>query len=320
MTFQRSFIAAAVCLNFSLATVGVRAQTADALVDAAIDLRERGDDLQARVLLQQAHAADPSPRTTAQLGLCEQALGLWSDAEAHVRQALTATSDAWIQRNRAALESTLGAVAEHLGDLEILASVAGVTVLVDGRPVGITPLQAPLRVEVGRHEIGARLAGHVDQTATIDVAATRLSRRLFEMELVAPTSADQTTAMTTAVEPVDPSPPVGSWSSPFWSWILLVGTGVSGAASVGLAVHTQSVYEGLRRDCGGAGCSAGEIDASGLAPAETATNVALAFTSVLAAGTTVAFIVELTSQQAPRADPRVQLRLLPGNVVLTGTF
>jgi len=53
---------------------------AERLTVKALDLRKIGDDQGALPLLERAHELSRSPRSAAQLGLCEQALGRWADA------------------------------------------------------------------------------------------------------------------------------------------------------------------------------------------------------------------------------------------------
>jgi tetratricopeptide (TPR) repeat protein len=78
-----------------------------------IALREAGDD--AAALLEFQHAFDQShrPLALAQMGLAEQALGHWADAEAHLRAALAAQGDAWIDRHREALQDAYAVIVQH---------------------------------------------------------------------------------------------------------------------------------------------------------------------------------------------------------------
>jgi tetratricopeptide (TPR) repeat protein len=93
-----------------------RAQTTDPVTEQirhGIALRETGDD--AAALLEFQHAFDVSHRALAlaQMGLAEQALGHWADAESHVRAALAAQGDAWIDRHREALQAAYAVIREH---------------------------------------------------------------------------------------------------------------------------------------------------------------------------------------------------------------
>src|SRR5262245_21211542 len=69
---------------------GARAQAggADDLVKQGVEQRRQSHDQQALELFKRAYAIDPAPRILAQIGFAEQALGVWADAETHLRTAL----------------------------------------------------------------------------------------------------------------------------------------------------------------------------------------------------------------------------------------
>lgn len=88
------------------------AQSADALLHRAYELRLTGHDEAALPLLEQAYALDHSARVAAQLGLCDEAVGRWVDASAHLHEALAAP-DEWVARHLEALQSAYAAVLSH---------------------------------------------------------------------------------------------------------------------------------------------------------------------------------------------------------------
>ncbi|HVU50580.1 MAG TPA: PEGA domain-containing protein [Polyangia bacterium] len=140
---------------------------ADALVDKAVALRRDGDDQGALALLLQAYGMGQEPRATGQLGLCEQALGRWVDAEAYLTDALKATHDPWVKKNRRTLEDALAIVKSHVARLEISGEPEGADVWVNGTNVGKLPLAAPVRVAEGEVEVELRMEGYVRQTKTM---------------------------------------------------------------------------------------------------------------------------------------------------------
>ena len=303
----------------------------DALVDRALDLREAGDDMQARALIRQAYDADPSPRTAAQLGLVEQALGLWVEAERHLADAVSRAEDPWIRRHRRALEQSLEVVRGSLGSLEIVGNVPGATISVDGTAVGTLPLAAPLRLPVGRVEIEVTAEGYRSQTFTVQVAARGLARQLVELRALPPPSPSMAAQLTPAASDTSlpaasagsdrsaptPASPAASAAGPtfLWSWALLVGTAVVGGTTAAVGGYTQSVFDRLSRSCGGVGCTDAEIAGSGLGTAQTATNALLVATGVLGAATLVSFIVEGTS-----SGSGASVAVGPGGLVVRGQF
>lgn len=112
---MRRLVALLAALVAWLAPAPARAQAGvEGLLREAYALRLAGRDAEALPRLLAAYATAPTPRVAGQLGTCEAAVAAWSDAATHLRAALTAPTDPWVVRNRAALESTLTLVTEHL--------------------------------------------------------------------------------------------------------------------------------------------------------------------------------------------------------------
>src|SRR5260370_6003070 len=86
------------------------------LIRRAIDLRRSGHDNRAFPLLQEAYERAPSPRTAAQLGLVEMALGYKLEAERHLSEAVESRRDLWVNKNRSILESALVDVRAAIGE------------------------------------------------------------------------------------------------------------------------------------------------------------------------------------------------------------
>ena len=63
-------------------------RSAEEHLTRGVELRRQGQTEQALAEFQRAHAASPSGRTLAQMGLAEQALKRWADAEKHLAEAL----------------------------------------------------------------------------------------------------------------------------------------------------------------------------------------------------------------------------------------
>ena len=81
---------------------------AEKLIRHGIELRKAHDDEGAARAFQQAYDQVHTPRAAGQLGLAEQALGRWEDAERHVGEALRTGGDPWVAKNRATLDEALG--------------------------------------------------------------------------------------------------------------------------------------------------------------------------------------------------------------------
>ncbi len=148
---------------------------AEALISRGIGLREHGKDDEALALFKSALAKSPSPRACAQVALAEQALGMWVVAEADLLRALAVESDAWIVKNRPALEGALAVVRRRLGSLEIRGN-EGADVVLDGVRLGTLPSPAPFRVEAGKRTLELRAKGFHPTTRAIEIPAGGVAR------------------------------------------------------------------------------------------------------------------------------------------------
>ncbi|MFL5305166.1 MAG: PEGA domain-containing protein [Polyangia bacterium] len=163
------------CLTVAvLAAVGPAARAddqreADKLIRHGVELRKGHDDESAAREFQKAYDLVHSPRAAGQLGLAEQALGRWEDAERHVAEAVHGPDDPWVARNRAALDEALGTIQAHLGRVEVIGDPTGADVSVNGRVVGKLPLSGPVRVSAGEVDIEVNLPGYTGAQRNVTI-------------------------------------------------------------------------------------------------------------------------------------------------------
>jgi hypothetical protein len=248
-------LVAAVALTLSSGAYG--ADDADELIKQALELRRRGDDLGAFPLFERAWKLAPTPRAAAQLGFCAQALGRWADAEVHLSEALKATNDPWVKKNRAPIEDSLATTKTHVAVIEISGEPAGGEVLVNGNLVGTLPLPGPVRVGAGELDLELRARGYQRATRNLrvdggqyqkvvlraqpDAAATAPPPAGSTMVAIAPppqvttgTTPDPATTPPATVT-AQPASPVPGWrrAAKWVSW------GV-GAAALGVGIYGAS--------------------------------------------------------------------------------
>jgi hypothetical protein len=132
----------------------------DALDQHGIALRRQRRDAEALEEFRRSYALRPTPRTLAQIGFAEQALGRWVEAAEDLRVALQAPADPWIERNREILLAGLADVEQHLGRIDIETNVPGAELWVNGSRAATLPLAEPLRVEAGSIVIEVRADGY----------------------------------------------------------------------------------------------------------------------------------------------------------------
>jgi hypothetical protein len=164
-------VAAALLVTAAAALSGVAgAADAEVLIRSGLELRKASRDQEALSLFQQAVEAKRTPRGLAQLGLCEQALGLWPAAERHLDEALKGEGDdAWRKKNAITLRESLAFVKGKVGAIEVWGTPEGATVILDDDVAGTLPLRAALRVAEGRRTFRVEAPGYVAETRTIEV-------------------------------------------------------------------------------------------------------------------------------------------------------
>lgn len=178
----------ALALAFALTSPVVVAQV-DAVeqhVRRGVDLRRAGRDDEARSEFEAAYAQRPEARIAAQLGLACQAAGDWVRADALLREALTATEDRWIARNRAALEGARSVGDRHLATVHLVGSVPGARLRVNGADAGTLPLTAPLRVLAGSVSLEVSAEGFEALTLRFVTAAGETLRERAELRPLPP--------------------------------------------------------------------------------------------------------------------------------------
>jgi len=184
---------------------------ADALTKEGLSLRRQRRDADALTTFLRAYALQPSARVLAQVALAEQALGRWVDAETHLRSALTAADDPWIESHRQVLGVGLADIQTHLGWLEVDADVPGAEVWVNGARIGAVPLSRALRVESGSVLIELRATGYASalRRTSVDAGETaHESVHLVPIEVSQPGPASSVSAASGAeLAHSTPSPP-----------------------------------------------------------------------------------------------------------------
>jgi len=216
------------------------------LVDRGIELRTQNKDDEALALFRRAFAIAPEPRTRAQIGLAEQALGQWVAAEADLDAALASKgSDAWISKNAAAIEGALTTIRSHLGSIEVRTNTdAGAAeLLVDGAPIGKLPLTKPARLALGTHRLEVRAHGYASSARTVEITAGAVLREHFEL---ARESASGGSGTSSSKGPTDTTPPIvtssGGSTQRTLGWTMVgVGVAVGAFAGVSFAIHDGQV-------------------------------------------------------------------------------
>lgn len=229
----------------------------DGLVQRGVELRLAGDEAQALVVFREAERAARTPRLLAQMALAEQSLGHWRDAEAHLLEALASRSDAWIVKQRDALDTALVTIRRHLGSLELLGG-AGADVFVDGRPEGKLPRERPLRLEVGRHRVEIRSESAFPFARDVEIASDTTARETVELSPLPhePDAGKREREAAGTTAPVVARAPTQAGSHPWLGWTLIGG----GAGIAVFGVASLLASNGRARDYNGDPTCTGRAD------------------------------------------------------------
>jgi hypothetical protein len=164
-------------------------QSEDEIIARGVKLRKAGDDQSARDLFRQAYDRFHSPRAAGQLGLAEQALGRWEEAEAHLREALQSPEDPWVKKNFETLTQDIQIVKAHVARIEIAGQPEGAEIMVNGRSVGRLPLGGPVIASAGEVDVEARASGYQPMVRKLALVGGQYQRIVVRLEKVEPPGA-----------------------------------------------------------------------------------------------------------------------------------
>jgi len=216
------------------------------LVQRGLRLRKAGDDAGALPEFQKAYQLAANPRTAAQLGLVEQALGRWDEAEGHLTIAIRSTGDPWVEKHRESLQSAMVIVRGHIGSVQIAGEPSGAEAYVNGRLVGRLPMNQPITVIAGEVDIELRAEGYQKRVEKVVIAVNQHKPIVLRLERVdTPSATDDGKRSGDAVAATETGAAAGTARAvsteahaigPIVGWSL---------AGVGLATVTVGVVEAL---------------------------------------------------------------------------
>jgi hypothetical protein len=240
----------------------VTAEDVESLLREGVRQRQQGRDREALATFQRAGAIQRLPRVVAQIGFAEQAMGLWPAAAEHVEEALAATGDEWIQKNRRTLEQSFERIRTQVGRLEVWGSPDGAEVLLDGRSVGHLPDIKPLWVGVDPARLIVRAPGFAEVVRLVEVRAGDLRREHIELRLlslaapvgVAAGGASAVGGVVTKPAVVVPSeghaPAQVPMTRRWWFWTAIAAIVVGAGVAVGVTLSRGvGACDGIKRPC-----------------------------------------------------------------------
>jgi PEGA domain-containing protein/tetratricopeptide repeat protein len=161
-------------------------------------------------LLEFERAYEKSPHFAVlyNIGLCQLALGRPLEAVFALSRYLSEGGAAVPENRRTQIESQIADIESRFAELSITADRSGTRITVDGREIGKTPLDKPVRVPAGVHEVSATLDGVPDVTRRVDLReAERRSIDFAFAPMPAGVPAEALAVSSTSNAPMDPWPP-----------------------------------------------------------------------------------------------------------------
>jgi hypothetical protein len=214
----------------------------ETLIERGVAYRKEGRDDLALAQFRQAWDLMRSPKALAQMGLAEQALGLWLESEQHLREALSNQTEAWINQHRPVLEQSLREVSARLGMLDVMSNVEGAELYVNGERVGRLPRKDPIRLVAGDYTLELRAEGYFPATRRATVPAQGTARETLRLS---PRTESPEAKKPPAPIPVRVLPPVpeGPRLERTLAWISLGGSAVFLGTGTALLLMRQGVVD-----------------------------------------------------------------------------
>jgi hypothetical protein len=292
------------------------------LVQLGIKLRRERRDAEALAQFRLAYQAQPSPRTLVQIGLAEQALDRFVEAERDLETALKADGDPWIRRNQGELRENLTAIRSRLAWLDVEGR-DGAELWLNGVQVGRLP-HKPVRIVAGVVSVQVRAIGFASWRRTLEARTMETLRVIVELAPVAPPAKATTTGAPLAARQAEQNRSIiaAAPGQRMVGWgLMAVGGGLLLAGATAQVFHerasshynddTLCFYGNLSRDqrCG-----------RYRGQAETTQIVAVAGWVTGGAAIASGLVLVLTSPRRPPSSVRLGRRADAWQVVMEGAF
>jgi tetratricopeptide (TPR) repeat protein len=306
----------------------------DESVDPSVEASERfrrgvklykdSDFVAALVEFKRAYELEPNYRVLYNLGQTSSGLKDYAAALQAFEQYLDEGGKEIAAARRKEVEASIEELKSKVGTLTITTNVAGAEIQIDDVVVGVSPLDEPVLVNVGRRRIVATLTGHSPARRVLEVAGT--DELDVELELIDLEAAEG--AAPTPTPPPKAPAPASESGAPVAGIIALSITGASAIVTGilgGLALSAQSDLDGALAAFPGDPTAIQDAQ-SKTSTFATATDVMIGVTSALAVTTVVLFIVDPGSGSAAEGSKKgsggVALSLSPSptGIWLNGAF
>lgn len=150
--------------------------------DRASTLFEDGDFRGARAEFERAHELAGDARLLYNVAVCDKMLRKYTRAIESLQRSLREGGKRLSSEYVARTNETINALAPYVSSVVISADQEGATVLIDGEPVGTTPMNRPVPIEVGEHLISIRKSGYLDVPKRVRVTGGEVASASFALQ------------------------------------------------------------------------------------------------------------------------------------------
>ncbi|HTB78542.1 MAG TPA: PEGA domain-containing protein [Polyangiaceae bacterium] len=126
---------------------------AKAAYDSARMLVANGDFVAALAKFKEAYDTSKEPQMLYDMAICEKNLRHYARMQVLLQRYLQEGATRLTASDRASVDGALAAIKELVASLSVTVSEAGASVVLDGEDVGVAPLDAPIPVDLGTHQI-----------------------------------------------------------------------------------------------------------------------------------------------------------------------
>ena len=154
------------------------------------------DCAKASPLLEEAWALHHSADIAANLGMCEAEASKYPEAATHLAFADAHIMASATKDQREKVSNALALVKKQVGEVMLSVQPDGAAISVDGNPVGISPLPAPLFLPPGDHQVRATADGYGDVGRIVTAKKGERTEVAIELLLLSASGTGGTTAGT----------------------------------------------------------------------------------------------------------------------------
>ncbi len=206
-----------------------------------VELFENGKNEQASIAFERAYELKPHYKILWNIAQVENELGHYAAAlQSYTRYLLEGGDNVAVDR-REAVQAEIQFLRVRVGMLKIHSDVEGATVFVDGKKQGKTPLGNLVYVDLGEHEVVAKMGGDEIHREVVRVAG---SEQVVVNILAKGVSTTTKSAQASEVTE-------GRSGRRLWTWVALgigAATGITGATIGGVSMGRKSDIDGKCTD------------------------------------------------------------------------